>query len=90
MSDVPKVPVIKPVLPLGNIPALPAPEPKKKSEGWAFLWNSKKWHYFRDGRSLCGRWMCFSYDVDEKEKIDSPDNCAACKRKRLKELEKAK
>ena len=59
-------------------------------EGWTFLWNSKKWHYFRDGRSLCRRWMCLSYTPDEKELIDSPDNCAECKKRRMKELEKEK
>jgi hypothetical protein len=61
---------------------------EKKPEGWAFLWNSKKWHYFRDCRSLCGRWLCLSYDVEKEEKIDSPDNCAECRRRRLKELAK--
>lgn len=26
-------------------------------EGWKGLINARKWHYFRDGKSLCGKWM---------------------------------
>ena len=26
-------------------------------EGWTWLINSRKDHYFRDGKSLCGKWM---------------------------------
>jgi len=57
------------------------------NEGWTYLYNSPKWHYFRDGRSLCGKWMTFSKELERRE-IDSPDNCVACKKKRDKELAK--
>ena len=57
-----------------------------KTEGWIKTDNAKLWHYFRDGRSLCGKWMTFSQNYDETENIDSPDNCKACKNKRSKEL----
>jgi hypothetical protein len=59
---------------------------ENKTEGWMKLDNAKTWHYFREGRSLCGKWMAFSQDYDETENIDSPDNCKACKTIRLKEL----
>ena len=59
---------------------------ENKTEGWMKLDNAKLWHYFRDGRSLCGKWMTFSQNYDETENIDSPDNCKACKNKRSKEL----
>lgn len=59
-----------------------------KPEGWSFLWNSKKWHYFREKRSLCGKWLCLSDSPDERENIDSPSNCAECRRRRLKEIGK--
>ncbi len=28
-------------------------------EGWNWLTNAKKAHYFVKGRSLCGKWGCF-------------------------------
>ena len=58
----------------------------EKKEGWTWLYNSKKWHYFRDGRSLCGKWGRFgSPDTLEQGKDDSPDNCAVCRKKLAKE-----
>lgn len=59
---------------------------KKVSEGWGFLVNSRKAHYFRDGRSLCRRWMCFSLSDLEQDDKKSPDDCKACRRKRDREL----
>jgi len=59
----------------------------KMNEGWTWLINSRKWHYFRDSRSLCGKFALFdpmSGDL-ERGNDDSPDNCAACKRKLEKE-----
>jgi hypothetical protein len=54
-------------------------------EGWGYLQNvgSNKWHYFKDdGRSLCGRFMNLSSRL-EQGNDESPDNCAACRKKRL-------
>lgn len=56
-------------------------------EGWTWLINSRKWHYFRDGRSICGKFMLLGNPELEPFGDKSPDNCAACQRKRLKELE---
>ncbi len=55
-------------------------------EGWTWLINSKKWHYFdKDGRSLCGRWLTFGREF-EQGNDNSPDNCKACRRE-LKKLQ---
>lgn len=49
-------------------------------EGWSWIWNSPRWHYFRDKTSLCKRWVLFrdpSEGYDEG-KLNSPDNCKIC------------
>ena len=53
-------------------------------EGWTWLQNSKKWHYFVDNRSLCRKWGIFGSDELEQGKDDSPDNCAECQRQLAK------
>ena len=59
-------------------------------EGWTWLTNSKKWHYFVDGRSLCGGFMVFANMQGElvQGNNDSSDNCASCKKKLQKRLNK--
>ena len=59
---------------------------KKEKEGWTWLTNSKKWHYFIDGRSLCGRFMVLGRPELEQGNNNSSDNCKAC----VKKLEKRK
>lgn len=56
-----------------------------ENEGWTWLMNSKKWHYFVDGESLCKRWMYLGSSLDKLQKgnNDSPDNCVVCKKKLL-------
>lgn len=58
------------------------------AEGWTYLINSKKWHYFRDGRSLCGKWAYFGSSDFEKGKDNHPKNCSACVKKRAAETNK--
>ena len=58
-------------------------------EGWVWFVNSRKAHYVRDGRSLCGGWVYLGRSF-EQGNDDSPDNCAACKRKLEKMKLKAK
>lgn len=60
----------------------------KPREGWAWLSNSPKWHYFVAGRSLCGKWLMVSGDL-EQGKDNSPDNCAICRRELKKRQAKA-
>lgn len=49
-------------------------------EGWGWLINSTKWHYFVDGRSLCRRWQILFPIKLERGNKDSPDNCKACRK----------
>ncbi len=54
---------------------------EKPTEGWKWLINATKWHYFVKYESLCGRWGTFGMDDLEKGMDDSPDNCKMCRRK---------
>jgi len=56
--------------------------------GWTYLFNSPKWHYFRGGRSLCKRWMTFGSEF-EQGNDKSPDNCKGCMTALEKERAKA-
>jgi len=60
--------------------------------GWNYLTNSPKWHYFAGGRSLCGKFLLFgsNSDAEENDKLDSSDNCKACVAKRKAQLGKAR
>lgn len=58
------------------------------TEGWTWLWNSPKWHYFRNGRSLCRNWGLFAKSQPFQADAESPDNCKECWRRRQKELTK--
>lgn len=50
---------------------------ERLKEGWGWPNNAPKAHYFREGRSLCSRWM-FAGPVDQG--LDkSGDNCARCR-----------
>ncbi|MCX9083198.1 MAG: hypothetical protein OIN87_00165 [Candidatus Methanoperedens sp.] len=64
------------------------PQFNKPRKGWGFPLNSKKAHYFVDGRSLCGKWMFFG--VLEQGNDNSLDNCTACKKALLNEKVKKK
>jgi hypothetical protein len=54
-------------------------------EGWGFLSNAKKEHYFVDGVSLCGKWM-HKGDVDSTTGARTPDDCAICFKRLTKRL----
>lgn len=56
-------------------------------EGWGKPGLARKWHYFVKARSLCGGWIFWSHNL-EQGNDNSPDNCAACKRKLAKLREK--
>ena len=59
------------------------------SEGWQHPINSRKWHYFRDSCSLCGKWMLLGgKEFGELDLFGSPDNCRTCERRRKIEVEK--
>lgn len=50
------------------------------NEGWSRPADARKWHYFRDGRSLCGRWGMRRSRHLEPDDEPSADDCAACRR----------
>lgn len=51
-------------------------------EGWGWLLNSRKWHYFLPGgRSICGKWLALGNQTLEQGNDTSSDNCAACRKK---------
>lgn len=58
-------------------------------EGWTWLLGVKKEHYFREGRSLCGRWMCFGQDLSPEPPRMPGETCLTCLRRRTKEKEEA-
>lgn len=49
------------------------------AEGWAYLWNATKAHFFTvKGESLCGRWLFLGTPCEREVR---PDDCAACQKK---------
>lgn len=56
----------------------------KITEGWKWLMNAPKAHYFRDGRALCRRWMYLGSEFDT-DIAASPDDCKICTAKLAKE-----
>lgn len=62
------------------------PQFKKPLEGWGWPANSRKAHYFVDGKALCGKWMFFG-NLEEGND-ESSDNCTACKKALVKRREK--
>lgn len=70
-------------------PATPKEEPeqKKLGEGWGWPMLSRKCHYFRDGRALCGKWL-YTGEYTPDTKNATPDDCATCLKKRQSEKQK--
>ena len=56
------------------------------AQGWAFPLRSRKWHYFVEGRSLCGRWLFLGgiYASGQKENACRDDDCRGCEKKLAK------
>jgi hypothetical protein len=55
-------------------------------EGWGCPPASRKFHYFREGMSLCGKWGFAFHLPLEQGQDDHSENCADCKRRRAKEV----
>jgi len=63
-----------------------------EKRGWIYLLNSRKYHYFVNSKSLCGRWMNFSKEFDGEDTGETEprkDDCKACFKK-LVELREPK
>ena len=52
----------------------------KTTEGWTWLLNADKFHYFVDGRSLCSKYMLLGA-FDQCDPRTDADKCAACRKK---------
>jgi hypothetical protein len=61
---------------------------QQQRRGWGKPYDSKKWHYFEGMMALCGRWI-YGGPLDKDDVLDSPDNCAACVKKRARQLQSA-
>lgn len=55
-------------------------EEKPITEGWGKPQISRKFHYFVNRRSLCGRYM-FWGDLQADTGEASPDDCKSCRKK---------
>lgn len=56
-------------------------------EGWGLPSNSRKFHYFREAQSICGRWMFFGQELDD-DKTELANECQSCRKKLNKEINK--
>lgn len=54
-------------------------EARAAREGWGWPGAAGKAHYFRDSRSLCGRWF-FPSDQLDQDTGPSRDDCTGCRR----------
>lgn len=57
---------------------------EKAKNGWGWIKNSPKWHYFdaKSGVSACRKWMRLGALNDLEDSNDnSADNCRACQQK---------
>lgn len=59
-------------------------KPRPDREGWAWLLNSRKYHFFTstENKSLCGKFMLFALPskLGPDDGINSKEDCAACRR----------
>ena len=60
----------------------------ERKEGWGKSPVSRKWHYFRNGMSLCCKVGFYLGPLEQNDDDDHPDKCAQCKRLLMKENEK--
>lgn len=57
--------------------------PQEGKQGWNYMVNSPKWHYFIEGRSLCDRWLGLGLSGFDDDPLSDnhPSNCAVCAKK---------
>ena len=59
----------------------PESNPLDELHGWGKPGQSRNWHYFYEGRSLCNQWLFTGRLVEEPDFDDAPrqpDDCAVC------------
>lgn len=64
-------------------------EQTPRPEGWGLISNSRKWHYYVNGHSLCRGFMKFTDHDLEQGNDRSPDNCAKCQKQLAKRQDPA-
>lgn len=55
--------------------------------GWRWMFNAKKIHFFNNGRALCGKWMILSSSDKEDLTVRNsplPDECRECHKRAKK------
>lgn len=52
----------------------------KLTEGWGYMSNAVKGHYFKSNRSLCGRWIFFG-ELDADDGVARQSDCLSCRKK---------
>lgn len=59
---------------------------EKPKHGWGWPGDSRKAHYFHDGRSLCMRWFYLGELTKTQGSSErrGPDDCAECHKRMLK------
>ena len=55
-------------------------------EGWGQAFRGVRWHYVRDGVTLCGKGNVNANASLVKGNDGSPDNCLKCRQLRAKEV----
>jgi hypothetical protein len=56
-------------------------------EGWWMPFRSRRYHYFVEGRALCGGWVFPNYSelsVDTGNSVPQSEDCVSCFRKLVK------
>jgi len=59
-------------------------------EGWGWPEDSRKAHYFRKDRSLCGRWCYWGEEIWPRFSLSEKDCCAICLDKKRREEKQSK
>lgn len=59
---------------------------KPLCEGWNYIMESTRTHYFRDGVSLCGKFSISQRTVGFYLNDSHPYNCVRCRKRREAEL----
>lgn len=54
---------------------------KKAKEGWWMTKKTPRYHYFRDGRSLCGFKLNVKATLSPDGWADDPNDCRICRKK---------
>jgi len=58
------------------------PQPEQRFEGWSHAITYFKHHYWRDGRTLCGRWAILPQQefLLKEVKPEKPKQCQGCRK----------